>query len=152
MCRDADTHLMIAVCDLNAFKEVNDRRGHLAGNRVLSLVAEGFRNACQGQETVARMGGDEFVFLLPHVTEKESTQKLEEISEAVNAASRRAGQGIRVSASLGAAFYPVDGTSAEELLALADRRMYLDKQRFYSSDRAASDVHMPAPALVACSK
>ncbi len=137
-CRKNGCALTIAVCDLNAFKDVNDRRGHLAGNRLLSLIAENFRTTCGEGETVARMGGDEFVFLLPGVDEIDAADRLKSIGEAVAAASRRAGGGIKVTASLGAAYFPADESSAEELLALADRRMYLDKQRYYSSNTALS--------------
>ncbi|MGI4829296.1 MAG: HD domain-containing phosphohydrolase [Janthinobacterium lividum] len=152
-CRKTGGRLAIAVCDLNAFKDVNDRKGHLAGNRLLSLIAEGFRTTCGERETVARMGGDEFVFLLPKIDAESAADHLQAISEAVAVASRRAGQSIRVTASIGAAFFPADGTSAEELLALADRRMYLDKQRFYSANTALSVGAAPvSPALVACNE
>ncbi len=164
-CRNTDDRLTIAVCDLNAFKDVNDRRGHLAGNRLLSLIAEEFRRNCEAHETVARMGGDEFVFLLPGLDEAHAAKRLESIADAVRTASRRAGPGIKVTGSLGAAFYPADGFSAEELLALADRRMYLDKQRHYSASTALSvepkEYKVPregkepreyTPALVACAE
>ena len=152
-CRKVEGRLVIVVCDLNAFKDVNDRRGHLAGNRLLSLIAEGFRTTCAGRETVARMGGDEFVFLLPELDAELAPDRLEAIADAVATASRRTGQGIRVSASVGAAFFPADGTTAEELLALADRRMYLDKQRYYSANTSLSMNTQPtSSALVACSE
>ena len=121
--------LGVVVCDLNRFKEVNDQRGHLAGNRLLSAIAEQFRMECGPGETVARMGGDEFVFLLRGMGERDVEERLRAIAQAVEAASRRAGVGIAVTASLGASLYPVDGLTAEELLALADRRMYVDKMK-----------------------
>ena len=68
------------------------------------------------------------------------------------AVSRRTGHG-KVTASVGAASFPADGTSAEELLALADRRMYLDKQRFYSNSTSLSAGPRTSPAaLVACNE
>ncbi len=152
-CRDTPGTLAVAVCDLNAFKEVNDRRGHLAGNRLLSLIAEGFRQVCEGRETVARMGGDEFVFLLPGIGETAAAERVEAIKDAVAAASRRAGHGLKVSVSLGMAFSPADGTAAEELLALADRRMYLDKQRHYDTIASTSpESRLNRPALIACAE
>ena len=128
-CEGSSHGLGVVVCDLNRFKEVNDQRGHLAGNRLLSAIAEQFRMECKVGETVARMGGDEFVFLLRGVEEAALSERLEAIGEAVKLASRRVGIGIAVTASLGASLYPVDGTTAEELLALADRRMYVDKMK-----------------------
>ena len=151
--RKSGAPLAVAVCDLNAFKEVNERRGHLTGNRLLSLVADASRQTCEPREVVARMGGDEFVFLLPGVDPTTAEDRLEVIRNAVAAAGRRAGQSIGISASIGTAFFPADGTTAEELLALADRRMYLDKQRFYSANTSLSvEPRATRPALIACAK
>ena len=125
--------MAVVVCDLNAFKDVNDRCGHLTGNLLLSRVAEAFRSVCRPGDKVARMGGDEFVFLLPRTAEQDAFSRLNAISAAVVSASRRCpGMHVKVTASLGASFYPVDGTTAEDLLAIADRRMYLDKHVHYN--------------------
>ena len=106
------------------------------GNRLLSLIAEQFLESREPGDTVARMGGDEFVFLLRNIDEAGVAAKLTQIARCVTMASERAELGVPVSASLGAALYPADGVTAEELLALADRRMYLDK-------RADADVVAP---------
>ncbi len=147
-CRDTGEVLSVVVCDLNNFKDVNDRRGQLAGNRLLRLIAENFRQICVEPEMVARMGGDEFVFLLPGVNEAATQERLAEIQVAVASASRQAGHAIRVSVSVGAAFCPADGLMAEDLLGLADRRMYLDKQRHYSQSTSLSVETKAAPAVV----
>ena len=55
----------MVVCDLDGFKQVNDRFGHLIGNKVLRLIANGLREHCGPTDYVARMGGDEFVLLIP---------------------------------------------------------------------------------------
>ncbi|WP_198152104.1 HD domain-containing phosphohydrolase [Granulicella tundricola] len=140
-CRTVGQDLAVIVCDLNAFKEVNDRRGHLAGNMLLSSIADGFRRGCTNVDTVARMGGDEFVFLLPTMSAEGSEARLREIAETVTQVAHTLGFDTRVSASLGAAFYPADGESAEELLALADRRMYLDKQAHYKTLEGTTSEH-----------
>ena len=126
-CRRAGTELGVIVCDLNSFKEVNDQHGHLAGNALLGVIAGEFRQSSKPSETVARMGGDEFVFLVPAADKNQVAQKLKLIAQDVEKAVRRRGLDIAVSASLGFAMYPSDARTAEELLALADRRMYLDK-------------------------
>ena len=150
-CRRNGTSLAVAVCDLNAFKEVNERRGHLVGNRLLSLIADGFRQICSARETIGRMGGDEFVFLLPEAAAEHATIHREAINHSVATAARRTGQGITLSASLGISFFPADGNSAEELLAVADRRMYLEKQRHYSNNTSLSvEPRRTATSLVAC--
>ncbi len=129
--------MMVVVSDLNAFKDVNDRCGHLTGNRLLSRVAEAFRATCRPEDTVARMGGDEFVFLIPRTAEADAQPRMQAIAAAVIAAAKRCpGVGNKVTASLGASFYPEDGTTAEELLAVADRRMYLDKQDHYAAENS----------------
>jgi diguanylate cyclase (GGDEF)-like protein/putative nucleotidyltransferase with HDIG domain len=135
-CRESGRSLAVVVCDLNSFKEVNDRRGHLAGNKLLTMISEGFRHNCGDGDTVARMGGDEFVFLLQNTTQENSAMRLQAIAATVISATRRAGVEINVTASLGASFYPVDARTAEDLLALADRRMYLDKQAHYEAELA----------------
>ena len=128
-CESEGSGRVVVVCDLNRFKEVNDLRGHLAGNHLLSAIAAQFCLECEEGETVARMGGDEFVFLLRGMDAASLASRLASIAEAVEVASRRAGVGVAVTASLGAANYPLDCATAEELLALADRRMYVDKMK-----------------------
>ncbi len=144
-CRELALPLGVIVCDLNGFKEVNERRGHLAGNRLLRLVAEGLRQLCSGSEIASRQGGDEFVLILPEIFETPLADRCEAVKQVIESASRRAGHGVRVTASVGAAFFPGDGVIAEDLLAAADRRMYLDKQRHYSSSTALSVEGKPTP-------
>ncbi len=148
-CDENQTPLAVLVCDLNDFKDVNERRGRLAGDRLLRLIAEGFRQISSEGETVARMGGDEFVFLLPGATPEGAADRLHAIMATVAAASRRAGHSVRVTASVGAAFCPAEGIVAEDLLALADRRMYLEKQRHYS-ERTAASAEVKTEPSVAC--
>jgi diguanylate cyclase (GGDEF)-like protein/putative nucleotidyltransferase with HDIG domain len=64
-CSRANHPCAVLVCDLDGFKQVNDRFGHLEGNRVLRVVSEGMRQVCREYDYVARMGGDEFVVVLP---------------------------------------------------------------------------------------
>ena len=125
----------VGVCDLNSFKAVNDRHGHLKGNDLLRAIAEGFR-ACSGPaDVVARMGGDEFAFLFPDMDESLTEIQLQKLDAAV----QRACTGLRIeasiSSSIGIAYYPEDGDTAEELLGKADREMYLSKQSFYRQRR-----------------
>lgn len=119
--------LCVLVCDLNSFKAVNDRYGHLTGNLLLRSIAEGFRKICRSYDTVARMGGDEFVFLLPEVN-GDCSQQLVAIDDVVQEACLEHKLEVDVSISVGVAYYPADGTTAEELLGVADRRMYLNKR------------------------
>ncbi len=137
-CREGGGSLSVIVCDLNAFTEVNHQRGQMAGNRLLASLADGFRLTCAVQDSVARLGGDEFAFILTGVDGRTSVKRLEAMREATASASRRSGQRTEVSASFGAAFFPAEGNTAEELLAVANRRMYLEKQRFHSANTSHS--------------
>jgi diguanylate cyclase (GGDEF)-like protein/putative nucleotidyltransferase with HDIG domain len=122
-----DTDLAVLVCDIDGFKQVNDRFGHLAGNQVLREVATKFRSVCREYDYVARMGGDEFVLVLPRLTTRAAAHKVEELNRiTVQAGIDVCGEGV-VSLSVGTAFFPTDGWDAEELLAEADRRMYKNK-------------------------
>ncbi len=137
-CREAGRTLTVAVCDLNAFTEVNQDRGQIAGNRLLCHLTDAFRMTCAAQDTVARLGGDEFGFILASVDATTCPKRLLGIHDAVATASRRAGQRKEMSASVGVACFPGDGTTADELLAVANRRMYLEKQRFHSANTSQS--------------
>ncbi|MDE3197566.1 MAG: diguanylate cyclase [Acidobacteriota bacterium] len=122
------TELAVVVCDLDGFKQVNDRYGHLAGNKVLRLVAHGLRERCDNKDYVARMGGDEFVVLIPGSDEAELERKIDAIREVARAAGEITPEPCALSLSVGVAIYPHDGTDAEALLAEADRRMYKSKR------------------------
>ena len=118
------TSLAVLVCDLDGFKAVNDRWGHLEGNRVLNLVADGFRQVCREYDYVARMGGDEFVLLFPGTTEEATQQFAKRLTEVAEAAGREVTGTDLLSISWGASYYSLDGDDAEALLAEADKRMY----------------------------
>ncbi len=127
-CKRTNTTLAVMVCDLDRFKNVNDRFGHLEGNRVLRLIAQKMRSSCREYDYLARMGGDEFVMVAPGLTAEAARHKAERISELASAASKEICGDQLVSASTGTAFFPADGADAEELLAEADRRMYAIKK------------------------
>jgi diguanylate cyclase (GGDEF)-like protein/putative nucleotidyltransferase with HDIG domain len=124
-CRRSEEPLCVVVCDLDGFKQVNDHLGHLEGNRLLKLVAETLQNQCREYDYVARMGGDEFVLLLPGSGGNAIQARLDELRRI---AIETAIPSHSVAMSVGEACYPEDGSDAEELLAAADRRMYSAKQ------------------------
>jgi diguanylate cyclase (GGDEF)-like protein/putative nucleotidyltransferase with HDIG domain len=125
------TPLAVLLCDLNGFKTVNDNFGHLIGNKLLEEIARNFRTVCREYDLVGRLGGDEFILVLPEFT----TATVKELLPRVELAVEEAGQAVCgkrvVTASVGAAFYPKDGSSAEELLSEADRAMYEAKETHY---------------------
>jgi len=118
----------VLVCDLDGFKQVNDRFGHLKGNEVLQNVANGLRKSCRGSDYLARIGGDEFVLVLPDLKEELSLSYVDRLrGVALEAGWAVCGEEC-LSMSVGAAIYPMDGCDAEKLFAEADRRMYRVKQ------------------------
>ncbi len=128
-CKRSNTGLAVMVCDMDGFKQINDRFGHLEGNRVLRLFAQALKHSCRDYDYVARMGGDEFVVVAPGLSTESANKKVHQLRELAQQAGREVcGEDI-LSLSTGFALYPTDGADAEGLLAEADRRMYVEKQR-----------------------
>jgi diguanylate cyclase (GGDEF)-like protein len=125
--RRKGTSLAVLVCDLDGFKQVNDRFGHLTGNRLLTAVATGLSQACREYDYVARMGGDEFVIVLPDCSPAVVEKKLAALSAVVEAAGFEVSGEKIVAMSAGPAFFPDDAPDPEGLLAIADRAMYQAK-------------------------
>jgi diguanylate cyclase (GGDEF)-like protein len=114
----------VVVCDLDGFKGVNDRFGHLMGNRLLEALADSFRKSCRTGDFIARLGGDEFVLLLDGIGPGEIASRIAQFREMVRSTGRSLCNEDVLDASFGAAFFPADGTTSDELLAAADQRMY----------------------------
>jgi len=128
-CKRENLNLTAMVCDMDGFKQINDRFGHLEGNRVLRLFAQALKHSCREYDYVARMGGDEFVVVAPGLTPDAAASRMHQLKELAKQAGREVcGENI-LSLSIGRALYPKDGQDAEALLAEADRRMYLEKQK-----------------------
>jgi diguanylate cyclase (GGDEF)-like protein/putative nucleotidyltransferase with HDIG domain len=137
-CKRDNSSLTVMVSDMDGFKQINDRFGHLEGNRVLRLFAQALKDSCREYDYVARMGGDEFVVIAPGLATDTAGKKAEQMRTlARQAGNEVCGEEI-LSLSVGRAVYPEDGKDAEQLLAEADRRMYLEKQKQMSyKDRRA---------------
>ena len=126
--RRNDQPITVLTMDLDGFKQVNDRFGHLEGNRVLRAVGAGLKSVCREHDLVARMGGDEFVLVFSGARPGEISTKFEQLRTVISQVSQEMFSGNLLSVSIGTAYYPIDGTDAEELLSVADRRMYSEKQ------------------------
>ena len=138
-CKRDSSTLTVMVCDMDGFKQINDRFGHLEGNRVLRLFAQALKETCREYDYVARMGGDEFVVVAPGLPAGRCCQEMRSDSrELARLAGREVCGEDLLSLSVGQAFYPDDGHDAEELLAEADRRMY-------RGETAATFPQEPAP-------
>jgi diguanylate cyclase (GGDEF)-like protein/PAS domain S-box-containing protein len=123
--------LALAFIDLDGFKPINDRHGHAAGDVLLQQVSQRLQHAVRASDTVARVGGDEFVVLLAPLPDREEAEAVvARLRQAVEAPVTLAqGDTVRVGASLGLAHWPEDGADDARLLAAADRLMYEEKGR-----------------------
>ncbi len=134
-CKREANSLAIMVCDLDGFKMINDQFGHLEGNKVLQLFAQLLRSASRNYDYVGRMGGDEFVIIAPGLKADAAATRAERMNESALEAGTRVCGEPTLSLSVGSAFLPEDGDDAEQLLAVADQRMYAQKQQHYHGDR-----------------
>ena len=127
--RDRQSFAVLMV-DLDRFKVINDSLGHRSGDTVLHEVARRLHDLVPTTDTVARVGGDEFVLVVgPSATRADAEKVARRANEVLSAPIQVAGVDLHVSASIGIASYPADGPSAEVLLAHADAAMYCAKQR-----------------------
>jgi diguanylate cyclase (GGDEF)-like protein len=123
---------LLAVCflDLDEFKSVNDRMGHLSGDNLLIASAGRMLQAVRDNDSVVRLGGDEFVLLLGSLNSvNELDQLLTRILELLSSPFMIDGQPILISASIGATIFPMDTSSVSHLLAHADIAMYEAKRK-----------------------
>jgi diguanylate cyclase (GGDEF)-like protein len=114
--------------DLDHFKQVNDLYGHRAGDLYLQQVAERLSERLRGMDTLARIGGDEFIALVPVVRSRaEVGEIVQRLSKCFDERFLIEDRRLKGSASIGTAVYPEDGTSKEELKRVADAAMYANK-------------------------
>ena len=125
-----DVPMGLVFLDLDGFKEVNDHHGHDVGDQLLQTLGQRLKNALREGDTLARLGGDEFVAVLTHVgSTLECERVLQRMLDTASAPiDLPDGVSVQVSASLGVALYPQDGTEADTLLRHADQAMYQAKQ------------------------
>ena len=122
-----DEPLTLFVCDLNDFKSLNDQYGHNRGDRLLRRVATQLKEIVRGYDGVGRLGGDEFVVVMPGLVPEMVPGKIAEIERAVAASAEAEGMAGLMNCCAGYASYPQDGRDAEDLLAVADQRLYRAK-------------------------
>jgi diguanylate cyclase len=127
--RDAQ-QFAVLMLDLDRFKLINDSFGHRSGDAVLNEVARRLQGLVRSIDTVARVGGDEFVLVIsPSPARADAEEIGRRANDMLSAPIQVEGVDLRVSSSIGIAFYPTDGGSAESVLAHADAAMYFAKER-----------------------
>lgn len=139
----AGTPLGLLLADVDHFKQINDTRGHQAGDRVLQAVARAVREGVRLGDVVARWGGEEFVVLLPDadfVASMHVAEKLRQVVEELTLADA----GARVTISVGVGGYPAPGVdSLSTLIEVADQALYRAKQ----GGRNRTESLFPGPAM-----
>jgi diguanylate cyclase (GGDEF)-like protein/PAS domain S-box-containing protein len=137
--------LALLYIDLDGFKAINDRYEHAVGDSLLMRVAERMRSVLRAGDTIARIGGDEFVVLLPSVTGAADARRVGgKLLDVLRQPMDCLGHQIGVHASVGIALYPKDGEEADTLMRRADKAMYRAKQL----GRGRVEVHSGADSGV----
>ena len=136
------TPLAVMFLDLDRFKEVNDTLGHSFGDEMLKLVAARLQEALREEDSIARMGGDEFTVLLADLASTDDAATIaQKLIETVAQPMRIEEREIFITTSIGIALFPSDGDTAELLLKNADHAMYRAK------DAGRSSVQLFTPAM-----
>ena len=144
----AGSGLAVLVTDMDGFKQVNDQFGHQAGNQVLEKAAQGFREMLGERDYAARMGGDEFVLLLPDPQPAVMRRQVGRLNDIVARAGQEVCRADFLRLSVGVSYFPEDGSNAEELLAIADSRMYeVKRQHHGESEGIQNNILQLARAL-----
>ncbi|ABV37821.1 signal transduction protein containing a membrane domain an EAL and a GGDEF domain-like protein [Shewanella sediminis HAW-EB3] len=126
--RRRKSSLAVVFLDLDKFKDVNDAYGHDVGDKLLIVISRRLKEALRDIDTLARIGGDEFVAVLMDIEKGEDCEPvLERLLEAASGSVTVEGIMLKVSASMGVAIYPQDGIDADQLLRHADQAMYVAK-------------------------
>jgi len=120
-----ETTLALLALDLNDFKSVNDRFGHLRGDEALRETAAVIQQTVRNSDILCRIGGDEFAVLAPHTTHHEA----EALGRRIERAVAESGVDLGITVSIGIAGYPRDTTDPSRLREIADRRLYEIKDR-----------------------
>ncbi len=139
---------MVAVMflDLDRFKIINDTMGHVFGDKLLKAVAERMRACIREGDTVSRLGGDEFTFIIPDIVQPQDVVLIaQKILNAMSRSFQVEGRDIHVTPSIGIALYPSDADDADSLIKKADTAMYHAKEqgkntfKFYREDMNVSN-------------
>ena len=128
-CQRQSSYAAVALLDLDGFKAINDRYGHATGDQLLVALARRMTESLREGDTLARIGGDEFVVVMADLVQSQDFEPV--VARLLRAASEPVALGretLQVSASIGVTLYPRDAVDAEKLLRHADHAMYLAKQ------------------------
>ena len=139
--RRSGVSMALFVIDLNGFKEINDSFGHQMGDAVLTRVADRLKRKTRAADTIARCGGDEFFIIVNDLSRKENCIRIaESLRSEIESVTLPGQEHLRLSGSIGYAVFPDEANEEKALCALADHRMYAEKQ-------AGTQVRVPTESL-----
>jgi len=120
------THVGVCFIDMDNFKNVNDKYGHLVGDKLLNKIAKAMKSCVRSEDIVARFGDDEFLIILCNMTKHDDYQIVVNRLDSVLKENRDLGNGqvVKAEASVGVSVYPEDGANIDELIRFADNAMY----------------------------
>jgi diguanylate cyclase (GGDEF)-like protein len=118
----------LVLLDLDGFKEVNERYGHLEGDRLLAEIGSSLRKEVRGGDSVFRQGGDEFAVIIPEVNAEEAGEVAKRLRGRVSKRGFGSDEMRPVSAATGFAMFPADGRTVDELLSVADQDLFAAKR------------------------
>jgi diguanylate cyclase (GGDEF)-like protein len=125
----------LVLLDLDGFKQVNDRHGHLEGDRLLAEIGRCLLEEVRGEDSVFRQGGDEFAVIVPEVDAEEAGEVAKRLRGRVARRGFGSDEARPLTAATGFAMYPADGRTADELLGVADSDLFSSKPGERSRDR-----------------
>ncbi len=135
------------MADLDHFKVVNDRYGHLAGDEVLRVFGRMMMKHSRGSDINCRYGGEEFLMILPSMDEETALKRAEQLRQAIAETPVKYGAiDIPITASFGVSVFPQHGQNGDELIGSADKALYLAKEagrnrvKIYSSSSAGTKL------------
>jgi diguanylate cyclase (GGDEF)-like protein/PAS domain S-box-containing protein len=130
LARRNKSSVALLFLDLDGFKAVNDGMGHKAGDQVLKEVAKRLTHSIRDTDTVARIGGDEFVIILTQVGDNTAPAKIaKKVIDALAMCIEIDDQDVYIGTSIGIALYPIHGETSDELIKKADEAMYMVKHK-----------------------
>ncbi len=139
--RRNNKNLAVLYLDLDLFKRVNETLGHTVGDELLQMVARRLKKTLYESDTMTRIGGDEFMVLLPEMAESRHIIKVaDKIFQCLREPFMLGGQELHMTASMGIALYPNDGTDSMTLMKNADTAMYQAKEKGRNNYRLYSSM------------
>lgn len=141
--------LSLIAVDVDHFKKFNDTHGHDAGDMVLRAVGAALEQGCDRDEVACRIGGEEFMLILPDNTSEDAITRAESLRQAVEAVSVRYGEKSlpRITISVGVSHYPAHGTMPQDLMRAADDALYAAKDKGRNQVRVAGSDTAPVTEL-----